>query len=254
VTWETVETGLNMQLIRQVLDNEIGAIRLSRFIDQDACQRSRSVLEQAPYWSFYEGTIPPLGRLGITLYEHFGAKEDYLVKAGPAMDTRRRLMQGLPDPMEMLLELLNAEWPGGARLATERDRPYFAGVFRRGTSNTIHCDWAPRDAPGWEIGSVRAQLGWNLYYDMPDNGGELLVFNFPWEPYLEAHARQRFNDYDPQLFKDSQKVIVRPGSGDLVLFNSKNAHAVGRSPQGYRRLSVGSFIGEMPTHELVFWS
>ncbi|MFN3232241.1 MAG: hypothetical protein ACE363_08805 [Alphaproteobacteria bacterium] len=241
-------------LVRQLLDNNIAAIRVPHFLSSTACEESREVLSKLPDWSFYEGGTPPLGRLGITQYEHFGAKQEYLSKAASEMVARDRNLQNLQDPLEKLLSSLNQVWPNGATIASEAGQTYFAGVFRRGTTGTIHADWAPRDAAGWSIADIRAQLGWNVYYELPQKGGNLVVYNRLWTPDVEIHARQRFNDYDPKVFDDLQCVEIELRVGDLVLFNARNAHMVTNSPNGDQRLSVGSFVGEMPDQQLVFWS
>jgi hypothetical protein len=82
----------------------------------------------------------------------------------------------------------------------------------------------------------------------------LIVYDAPWEPKMEESATYRFYDYDKELFKDSRKVEVAPEPGILMVFNSKNAHAVGASPDGEGRVAVGSFIGVSPDGDLAFWS
>jgi hypothetical protein len=255
MTWQELRVeSLDGSSVRQLLNDEVAALIVHGFLDVRSCEESRARLSDAPRWSFYEGSTPPMGRLGMTQYEHYGAKERYLSQAAPEMQMRDQLLRGLPDPLQMLISHLNAVGPFRAAVASEEGRTYFAGIFRRGTAVAIHSDWAPRDAQGWAIGEIRAQLGWNLYYDLPERGGELVVYRRQWTPDMETHARQRFNDYDPDQFERIQHVEIHPKQGDLVLFNGRNAHRVKHSPEGERRLSVGSFIGELPDGQLLFWS
>lgn len=253
--WRTVVVGaLDSGLVRRLLDNDVAAARIPNFLPADVCRASAAALAGASGWTYYEGATPPLGRLGITQYEHFGAMDEYLRQAEQQLGERRRILEGLPDPTDLLIEQCDEIWPAGAAIASEDGRTYFAGVFRRGAAGTIHADWAPRDGQGWAIGSVIAQLGWNLYYDVPEDGGDLVVYNRPWTPDMESIARQRFNDYDPESFRRVEHVEVSLAAGDLVLFNAKNAHQVRSSLDAARRVSVGSFIGEMPDGRLAFWS
>jgi hypothetical protein len=254
--WKVVELpSLTQQALRRLLDNDVAAIVVPHFIDDEQRRATCSALADSPDWDFYEGTSPPLGRLGITQYEHHGAKEDYLAAAPAATARRAKLLEPLPDPVGAVIEAFAAAWPEGVGVAEEDGRRYFAGIFRRGGGGVaIHTDWGPRDGADWAIGSVRAQLAWNLHYSPPSRGGELIVYDRQWEPELEEHARQRFSDYDPAIFESTARVEVVARPGDLVVFNSRNAHAVGPSDEPESRISVGSFIGLTESGELVFWA
>lgn len=235
--------------------NEIAAIRRPGLLDADDCTATAEVLTAAGF-GFYADCYPPVGRMGITQYEHFGKKQEYFEKAPAAMKLREELLQEVSDPQRILLDELSAAWSAPVGIAEEHGVPYFAGVFRSssGDGTPMHADWGPRDGEDWLIGQIQAQLGWNLYYSVPDDGGDLIVYNYPWVPEVEAHARQRFNDYDPALFTDTEFYSIHPRPGELVIFNARNVHAVSASTQGNERVSVGSFIGEMPDRSLVFWS
>jgi hypothetical protein len=256
MAWDVLELpALTEEAIRALLNNEIAAITVPEFIDEQQRQASVATLEEHPEWDFYEGTEPPLGRLGITQYEHHGAKDGYLEAVSAATAQRAALLEPLPDPVEAVIDAFAAGWSHPVGVAKEDGRPYFAGIFRRGGGGVaIHSDWGPRDGVDWVIGDIEAQLAWNLHYSPPRVGGEVIVYDYPWEPHLEEHARQRFSDYDPALFENSRKVAVSPRPGDLIVFNSRNAHAVGSSPEPNTRISVGSFIGLKPSGELVFWA
>jgi hypothetical protein len=255
--WDVLElSALTHESLQSLLRNEVGAISVPNFVDKKHREGAYAALMRAPDWSFYEGTSPPLGRLGITQYEHHGAKDTYLDAAPSASARRSEILAPLPDPVDLVIDAFAAAWPGGVGVAEEDGRPYFAGIFRRGGGGgvKIHSDWGPRDGPGWAIGRITGQLAWNLFYSSPGVGGELITYDYPWEPHLEAHAKQRFSDYDPELFSSSRRADVTPQPGELMIFNSRNAHAVGSSPDGESRVAVGSFIGVTHDGDLAFWS
>jgi hypothetical protein len=256
-TWEVLELpALTHDALQALLGNEVGCVTVPDFIDEEQREATYAALMESQDWSFYEGTSPPLGRLGMTQYEHHEAKDDYLASAPTATARRSEILSPLPDPIDTVIDAFDAAWPGGVGLAEEDNRPYFAGVFRRGGGGgvAIHADWGPRDGPGWAIERITGQFAWNLFFSSPGEGGELIVYDYPWEPELEEHARQRFNDYDPKLFESSRKVEVAPEPGLLMVFNSRNAHAVGPSSNGEARVAVGSFIGVTDDGNLAFWS
>jgi len=255
--WDVLELDeLTQESLQALLENEVGVVVVPEFVDERRSEAILGPLLEAEDWSFYAGTEPPLGRLGITQYEHFESKDDYLESAPAATARRAQILASAEDPVETVIDAFDSAWPGGAGLAEEDGKPYFAGVFRQGGGGgvAIHADWGPRDGEGWAIERISGQFAWNLFFDSPGAGGELIVWDYPWKPELEQHARQRFNDYDPALFESSRKVEVAPQPGMLMVFNSRNAHAVGPSSDGASRVAVGSFIGVTEAGDLAFWS
>lgn len=247
---------LTQTALDRLLRNEVAAIRVPLFVEDADRTAACAALLRAPDWAFYDGTSPPLGRLGITQYEHHDAMDDYLSAAPVAAARRSAVLSPSSDVLETVIGAFAAAWPRSVGVAHENGRPYFAGIFRRGGGGgvKIHADWGPRDAPGWSIERITAQLAWNLFYSSPGAGGELVVYDYPWEPGLEAHARQRFNDYDEAVFASTRRIEVAPQPGDLIVFNSRNAHAVRPSSDGGARIAIGSFIGATHDGDLVFWS
>lgn len=255
-TWEVLELpALTHEALQALLSNEVGVITISEFFDQQQRDETYASLLKSPEWSVYEGST--LGRLGITQYEHYEQKDAYLEAAPGAMEARTSVLDPLPDPLDVVMQAFDDAWPGDAGVAEEVDgRRYFAGITRRdgGDGILIHSDWGPRDGPDWSIGTITDQLAWNLFLSAPGGGGELIVYDYPWEPEVENHAAWRFYAYDPQLFESSRRVEVAPEPGMLMVFNSRNAHAVAESPTALPRVAIGSFIGVTPEGNLAFWS
>ncbi len=255
-TWDVLELPeLTHEALQALLKNEIGVITISDFYDDRQCAETYEGLLRALEWSVYEGSS--LGRLGITQYEHFGKKDAYLEAAPAATAARATALDSIPDPVDVVMETFDASWPGEVGVAEEDDgRPYFAGIVRRdgGDGILIHSDWGPRDGPDWAIGTISHQFAWNLFLSVPGDGGELIVYDYPWEPELEEHARHRAYDYDPRLFESCRRAEVGPVTGMLMVFNSRNAHAVAASPTDAPRVAVGSFIGVTKDGDLAFWS
>jgi 2OG-Fe(II) oxygenase superfamily len=245
---------LDRTSVRALLDNEIAAIRRLDFLDDDTCRLSTARLLASKSWGYYEGVEPRQGRLGITQYEHHGDRDSYFAAAPTATTARQRALGELPDPLMLLQHELGAVWDEPVAVACEESGTYFAGVFRLGSGARYHADWGPRDGPDWAIGGVQAQIAWNVYYAVPTVGGELVLFDRPWSPDLEEHARQRYNDYDPRTLLGHERVDIQVRRGELVMFSSTNVHGVTEAPNGGDRLSLGSFIGERNDGSLILWS
>lgn len=129
---------------------------------------------------------------------------------------------------------------------------YFAGLIRHINVALLHLDFAQLDAPDWKIGCCMEQLSWNLYIRVPKSGGECIVHNRQWCTNDEKYKLPNSYGYDPSLVENSQTKYIAPVLGDLVLFNSRNFHQV--LPGQGERITMSSFIGRVPTGDLVFWS
>lgn len=255
-TWDVLQLPeLTHEALQALLNNEVGVVTVPDFFDEQQRDETYARLLESPAWSVYEGST--LGRLGIAQYEFYEQKDAYFEAATAAMEARTSVLDSVPDPVDVVIDAFAAAWPGEAGIAEEEDgRRYFAGITRRdgGDGILIHSDWGPRDGPDWAIGQISGQFAWNLFLSVPGGGGELIVYDYPWEPEVEKHAAWRFYAYDPKLFESSRRVEVAPEAGMLMVFNSRNAHAVGSSPTENPRVAVGSFIGVTKDGELAFWS
>lgn len=156
-------------------------------------------------------------------------------------------------------------------------KAYFSGIFRAINDSTpIHCDWSPYDSrtEDWVINKVTRQVVFNLYLT-PFSGGSTEVHDLQWTPDALRFRDPDTYGYSPAVVQGCAKAILKPGVGDLYLFNSRNMHQVfpvengifeeedgGRQfADGRRaRLTLSSFVGTLPEQQagegtkLIMWS
>jgi hypothetical protein len=174
---------------------------------------------------------PDIKKIGNSYFETLGglSRETYFAMGKAFRDSIDELFRPLPNPANMMKNLLNVSWEGGARvLANQSGQEYFYGLIRLfdGTEALAHVDhieWDDRNAV-----APLAQLAFNTYLDVPPTGGELVV----WDKVLrheehEAHAR----DYgvDETYLQGCDQAIVKPERGDLLVFDARRVHAVRRA-------------------------
>jgi hypothetical protein len=254
-TWSvrTVQR-LDRDSLRALLDNRVSAIRRPGLLDPRTCAESITKLQSCDGWDTYDVNGPPTGKLGISQYAYGQRKKEYFTEAATALEQRARILESMPDPLQLVHDELAQAWQAPVAFAEEEEGRYFAGVFRSGAGIRPHADWGPRDGPGWVIENVVAQLAWNMYYAAPEVGGNLIVYDRAWTPDLEVDARQQFYDYNPEKLAGCPRVEISLQPGDLVMFTSSNVHAVAEAPSGATRLAASSFIGECPDGSLLLWS
>ena len=255
MAWELITVAkLDAVLLEALFDNEIAGIRIPEFIDRrTAAGAADGVLRHG--LEYYADVEPPIGKIGITQFEY---RHDEQTKAEyfalvPAADARRREVSAATgDPVGLVLDAISAGRP--AEVAREADgTPYFAGLVRVIGEALLHCDWAPMDAPTWAVGRIDAQVTWNVYCRLPDDGGTTTVYNRPWTPDLQAYQIPGSYGYRDAMVAGCESVTIEPATGDLVFFNSRNPHSVA-SGTGADRITVSSFVGRVPNSSLVLWS
>lgn len=254
-TWPVVERGsLDRELLEALMANDVAAVRIPNFVTADVCTKSAAAVE-AHGFGYYQNVVPAIGRIGVTQYEHCTAREEYFDKACAANEVRARLFAKTADPVVLVIDALSEAWGSSVELAAEPDgRSYFAGVIRIIEEALIHCDWAPRDAAGWAVGSTSAQLTWNIYYTLTESGGETTVFKRPWTVDLEAFANPGDYGYSPTAVEGFDRQVIAPDQGELMIFNPRNPHCVSRALGAGQRIAASSFIGRMSSDTLVLWS
>ncbi|MFG1889105.1 hypothetical protein ACGFIR_14705 [Micromonospora sp. NPDC049051] len=256
--WTLVETKeLDEELIRLLFDNRIAAIRVPGFLSEGITRAvARAIQEQG--FDYYEQVNPPIGRIGITQYEHrheSGRREKYFAQAAGATRRRRKLFQDGGDLLHLVLQQIGRAWSWPVGVARDTyGREYFAGLVRIIDEALLHCDWAPHDAPGWSIGSIDAQLTWNIYCSTPERGGATVVYNRPWTEDAEQFLIEGTYGYESQVVAGVSSLHIEPREADLILFNSRNFHRVEAGSGMGDRISVSSFIGRTTNSDLVAWS
>jgi len=118
------------------------------------------------------------------------------------------------------------------------DKPFAKCTIRDLASAPLHRDWLPGECPDLESHKdLIDQFAWNIYLQLPDNGGETIVYP----------TSDRSIANDPNL----EKAFIKPSLGDLVLFRSSNIHEV--LPGTSRRLTVSGFFGPKRDGTILFW-
>jgi len=160
-------------------------------------------------------------------------------------------------PLDTLRCLLDEIWPAGAHLQKIHGKKMFVGLSRMVEPDTTflaHHDIFSEDAPSeFEAESLKAQFAANIYFQVPRNGGELLM----WHRRMttEEFDQRRKGDYGIAIDElPPPDVVVKPESGDLLIFDSRRIHAVA-SPKDDPRVAVSFFIGYRGDDQpLTYWS
>lgn len=249
---------LNYGHIISLARGQTRVVRIAGFANHPVCEliaKGQASIGFKPYVNVSE-----VRRIGMAFYETELKPElieQYFRIAKTNQDALRKACEPVGSPLDTLQCLLDEIWPHGAGLQTLFGRKMFVGLSRMvepDTSFLAHHDIFADDAPGVpEATSLKAQFAANIYFQVPDVGGELLIWHRPMSsPEFNRRRKGRYGIPIDEL--PPPDLPVKPGQGDLLIFDSQKIHAVA-SPKGSPRTAVSFFIGYRGDDQpLTYWS
>jgi hypothetical protein len=258
-TWTASgEYELSTETLKRLLDNDIPVIRIRGFASPAECESFTAAARSGNIK--YYSVATKIGYIGMAQYEYrWGRPKEDFFKAVPAAnrDLQEVIARCSFNPVQRLIDRLQAVWPKPVGVAREELGEYYAGIIRFASEGVaLHADWAPINSPHYAIGRIDGQLGWNFFAEELESGGETTVHNAPWSPEVEGEEIPMSYGLDRSLVEGAPKAVYRATAGDVVLFNTRNPHEIagGVTKPGGSRISIGSFVGRMPDGQLMLWA
>lgn len=261
VTWLTVsdkDLTFSKQNLELLLRNEIPAIRIPNFYGPSECENFSKAAQDHGF-DYYKDVYPKIGRIGITQFEHTNDEPKvYFSKVAKANQVRDQIFKNANiSPLERIIDLLRSETGLPTDIAKDNEfGVYFSGLIRHIKEAFLHFDYAKFDAPSYSINNVVNQLAFNIYFQTSEHGGECVVYNQQWQPglfekyLLPGHSGSY--GYSNGATKGAECFFIKPKTGDLWFFNTRNFHRILYGSG--TRLSFSSFIGLTDKYDLVLWS
>ena len=254
----TDRAGLSADHLRALAAGRVRIIQVKEFVGRTACSILSSGAMELGYQPYIN--VERVRRIGMAYYETEHQPhliEEYFRVAAGMQEQLRRACEPVCSPLDTLRCRLDEVWPAGAHLQSLFGRKMFVGLSRMVEPDTTflaHHDIFSDDAPGMaESESLLAQFGANVYVQMPEQGGELLM----WHRNLDKQEfdERRRGEYGIEIGELSPPdVVLKPGTGDLLIFDARKLHAVA-SPQDHSRLALSCFVAYRGEDEpLTFWS
>lgn len=258
--WRAQE-GLTAASLRALLGGEIAAIRMPGFATPEECRRFCDAI-RAGAVAGRAAETSPMTLIGCNFSNHAGReKGDYFALVESSyVDVGRLCDAAGLDPLARMIGRLAAIWPGHVGVAVEPGfgRYFAGGVKTRTSSSHLHYDFAAHTAPGFVIGQITDQLGWNLYLDMPAGTGETVTYRrqVPREGGPYGSGPGKAMNLERAFVDGADSFTFRPEIGEVVIINTRNPHdvVVGEVAPGEWRAQASSFIGRLANDDLVLWS
>jgi hypothetical protein len=249
------ESPLTRDTLLRLAAGTLGAIRIPDMLTAQACARLTGRLDQTEFSTYDERRIwPPIAKFGPAVYDYYldgELRPEYWTDARKAEQQWARAV-GDEDPMEALIGQLAAAWGGPVTRATVGGQELFAGMVRELKGDPrMHFDEVVREFPGVFDHTPIAQLGFNCYISLPEDGGELNVFRRRWRPTDDAD-RVGFG-WSQTIAVQEPSLTLTPVLGEGILFDTRNYHFITPSTVG-RRLTLAFFVGVTAENRLIVWA
>ncbi len=248
-------------LITDLTDNTIAAVRIPGVYEEPNIDTIvANIEEQGVAW--YPKFEFKQGRIGISATEYaskINGKKAYFLLEPEASRIRKKIFPDNLDPVERMTEVFSRGFDTSvAQELSLGGLRYFTGLIRAmGDKSTTHFDFAPHQLPGWWVANSVAQFAVVTYLQMPGTGGELRVYNRPWNPeddeFNRDIAEKGPNGFEGQFLEEDEYVTIAPNAGEMVVFNSRNFHSVEAATSAVARYSVNSFMS-LRDDKLYLWN
>jgi hypothetical protein len=259
---------LSTDVLRSFVQNELCAIHVPLYCDPYLCRQLGEWFAYNPELENYTHEIRNddgvkyleygVERLGVPFNSTYGKKLDspektlYYELASKGIRRVREKYAPHLSPIDKLRLELDELWPHGANVAAFEGRKMFVGigrVMRAETSNIA--EFQPHfDAVPQALANLQAQYAANIYLVMPEQGGELELWDAPPLSLDQLENEHVDHDWRSEL---PSSFLVAPRHGDLIIFNARRPHAIRSFPDGCR-VTLQSFLGLTESQSIVFWN
>lgn len=229
------------------------ALVLRNFYSKEDCEKLAS---QTSNFSKHMHGETFLKKIGVFLSAYQNTKEEYFKDAKLANEELEKIFtqkNPVQDIHNKIKEISNLK----ISTAVEDGKTYSQGIIRlweMGDFGPLHRDNANFEVPDFQISKYQNQLSCVLYLKEPELGGELIIYRQKWEKTDEKFREIGFG-YTKKVLKTSDKAIVFPSQGDLVIFNPNHYHEILPTNGIDRRITFGNFFGYNNSEDVVqSWS
>jgi len=140
----------------------------------------------------------------------------------------------------------------GANVAVFEEKKMFVGIGRvMRADGSVNSELQPHfDSLPPDFFPLDGQFSANVYLKVPESGGELEVWNVPPIPANEIVDSDPNKDWRKEL---PNSIKIKPNVGDLIMINTRRAHAIRRFDEGIR-VTIQCFIGYKKDKPLYLWN
>lgn len=253
-----VASEFRREQIADLAAGRCAAIQVPGLFSVETCEEILAALSKVEFDAYDAARVQPVVfrcGVGVSDYRVDGQLID---SYWPALEAAEETWNSLDlpyDPFAKCREALQAGWQNRVEIGRRSGRPLGAGVVREPNGGfQVHYDDVLREFVGDLLdSSLIAQFAFNLYLEVPEAGGETVVWRHRWHPADESFRLPHSYGYDRAAVGDAEFFELKPSVGEALLFDPRNYHAVAPSGGG-RRLALGFAVGLDDRGRLLTWA
>lgn len=258
---------LTEDALKSFINNEVCAIRVPHYTEEFLCDKladqflkqegeeySHEIREGDKIKYIYYG-VKRIGVAFNTTYNHpVGSPEweRYYKEALEGTRFVRNVAYPYLSPIDHVRLELDELWTYGANIANFEGKKMFAGIVRITLPKKTleeperpHCDSVPD-----RFVQLKSQYAANIYLSMPEEGGDLEMWDREPLPINEIDNENINKDWRNEGLP---YLSIKPKKGDLFLINTRRPHSIKGFQEG-TRVSLQFFFGLTSDNRIVIWN
>lgn len=237
---------LSRYALEALLANECLAVRVSSFLEPHEVHGILHGINEVGMELYVGdtkgGSVERKGKIGPNLFRFKDELPEYFERVRTFdRETKPILFNGTNVPDRLVTALKNA-LPDGAEVH-RAESASAGGKLSECTVRSLpaappHTDWIKAEMPDFDaFGQLIDQFAWNVYISTGQSGGETIIYDATDRAIAGQGA-------EPDI-------KIQPRPGDLILFRSRNVHAV--LPTQGDRFTVSGFWGPRADGHVQYW-
>lgn len=257
------EKKINPKSLDLLINNEIIALIITNYYQPELCDSlSYKLLESQNIQTYTHETIENdkieqkyygVNRVGTPFNMTYNLTQKDLIEryyhdAAFGIETMRSFCYPALSPIDKLRLELDENFLPGATVAHFQNKKMLAGIGRISLASLSYLsEEQPHfDALPLKYATLDVQLAANIYLKVPDEGGDLELWNVPSLTPLSKVASDWRSELPPSI-------KIKPRKGDLIIFNCRKPHAI-CAFKGNERVTAQVFIGYQKGNPLMLWN
>ena len=262
------EEKLTFECLQKIFQDEVSVLIVRGFGSSEVCERLHKFLVSQKVSEYtheirnkekLEMSYFGVNRYGFPLNNTYndetGEKyQTYINNALGTMSNIRKAANPYLSPIDRLRVELDEIWPFHSNVSAIDGHKAFCGIARIMSAELSHLS---AEQPHYDLVSLdyfpnlKRQYAANLYLKVPDNGGELEMWDVNPIKIDEIKNFVVPKDWRSELPKS---IKIKPEQGDLLVFNTCRPHAITSFKSYYPRTSLQTFIGLNQDKSLSMWN
>jgi len=259
---------LSEEILTDLFENRICAVQVPQYASAEICSMlARYFHDNSQLEDYYhevrkgnEVNFLQYGvqRLGVPYNTTYGKEKTstewlrYYEETLPTIRAVRSVCSPNLSPIDQLRLELDELWPHGASVGNFDGKKMLVGIGRIMRPETSYLAAAQPhfDSLPQRVADLVSQFAANIYLEMPSVGGELEMWDIDplsVDKIDNADSDANWREVLPESF------LIKPKVGDLILFNTRRAHAIQQFSSG-NRITLQCFIGMHKNRSISVWN